>query len=301
MNAFDTSRGETISNNSPPRRVFVLPRQRIVWLPIAKSGFTSILHMLAQVNGKQTCTSDASGYPEWSPEAAIHDPKVHRLSRIEQLGSHERKAALSAPDWWRFAVVRDPHSRFLSAWTDKVFLRAPGTPQLWHDAEDLLCAGGEIDISPTFRKFVFRFQRDTARFLRDQHFASQHSLLNRESFPNLEVIPLSEFFRVRQRLEDLGRHPPPSPRLNESLSLDPRRMYDANSHAIIAEIYKEDLIFDPTRESPVKNFGEPMVLSRLETECVHKLRSASLRIRQLSRLAVLPRLTVWLQRILKLR
>lgn len=292
---------DTPLNVEPPRKVFVLPRHRIVWVQIAKCGLTSTLRMLAQVNGGRTCTAEASGYAEWSPEGAIHDPKVHGLSRIEDLGPKERKAALTDPGWWRFAVVRSPHARFLSAWVDKVFLRGPGTPHLWDNSPDVLTSDGRIDVSATFQRFVAGFECEPARYLRDQHFAPQYTLLARDLFPDLEVIPLSEFSRVHQRLEELGHHPAPAPRFNESLHFDPSKIYDRQTHAIITEIYGADLEFDPAGTLREPADGEPLVLSKLETECVQQLRSASLRIRQLSRLAVLPRLTVWLQRKLGLR
>lgn len=285
----------------PPRRVFVLPRKKIVWVRIAKSGFTSILHMLSQLNGSRIWETEASGYAEWSPEGAIHDPRIHGLSRIEDLTPKEQKAAFVERGWWRFAVVRDPHARFLSAWVDKVFLRGPGTPHLWDDAGDVLTPDGRIDASATFRKFVSKFERDPKPYLRDQHFAPQHALLARDLFDDLEVIPLSEFSRVHRRLEELGHRPAPAPRFNESLHFEASGIYDKRTHAAIAEIYAGDLDSDPAHAVHEPSGGDPIVLSKLETECVQKLRSASLRIRELSRLAVFPRLTVWLQRALGLR
>lgn len=292
---------DPLTKTDAPRRAFVLPRQRILWVPIAKSGFTSILHMLSQIDGERPWSAEASGYPEWSPEGAIHDPKVHGLSRIGDLGPTQRAAALTEPGWWRFAVVRQPHARFLSAWVDKVFLRGPGTPHLWDGTEDVLSPDGRIDAGATFRRFVSKLESDSERYLRDQHFAPQHKLLAQELVSDLEIIPLSEFSRVRARLQKLGHHPAPAPRLNESLHFDAGRIYDKRAGATIAEIYAGDMQFDVAGAPRGVPDAEPLVLSKLETECVHKLRSASLRIGQLSRLAVLPRLTVWLQRKLGLR
>jgi hypothetical protein len=283
------------------RRFFVLPRQKILWVPIAKSGFSSILFMLSKINGKRTRTAEASGYPEWSPEAAIHDPKIHGLSRIDELGARERKAALNGAGWWRFAVVRDPHARFLSAWLDKSFLRAPGTPHLWDGAEDVLTPDGKIDVSATFRRFVEEFSRKPTRYLQDQHFARQAALLAADVLPDLEIIPLSEFSRVARRLEEFGQHGAVTPKLNESLHFDSRRVYDSFSHSVVADIYSDDLGFDPAAASSEPSSGGPIVLSHLETECVRKLRSASVRISQLSRLAIFPRATVWLQYLFGLR
>jgi hypothetical protein len=289
-------------NLGAPRRIYVLPRQKIVWVRIAKSGFTTVLQLLSRLSGNRTSPSEASGYPEWSPESTIHDPMVHGLSRLEQLSARDRKAALTEPGWWRFAVVRAPHGRLLSAWTDKVFLRAPGTPHVWSgDDDDVLTGDGHIDVTRTFGNFVARLERAPDRFLCDPHFATQVSLLARDLFPELDIIPLSQLSLIRRRLDDLGHHVPEVPRLNESLHFDPRRVYDPATHSAVARLYREDLAFDPLHDAHDAAVGEPLVLSKLETECVYRLRSASRRIRQLSRLAVLPRMTVWLQRRLGLR
>jgi hypothetical protein len=284
-----------------PRRIYVLPRPRIVWVPIAKNGFTSILHILAEVNGNRSWLPEASGFPEWSAEALIHDPKIHGLTWLESLGVRDRMAALTDPGWWRFAVVRAPHARFLSAWVDKVFLQAPGTPHLWQGAEDVLTHEGNIDVTATFQRFVVAFQRSPERYLCDQHFALQHVLLSHAPLQGLEIIPLSELPRVQRRLEELGHNLECPPRLNESLKLDHSRVYDELSYSAVAEIYAGDLKFDSTGEIEQLTYGEPLILTKLETDCVRKLRAASERIRQLSRLAVLPRLTVWLQRVLGIR
>lgn len=285
-------------NDLPEPRIYVLPRQRIAWNWIAKSGCTSVLHMLSQLNGPRPSAFDASPIPEWAPDLVIHDERVHGLQKLEHVSAQVRQAAMSGAGWWRFAVVRAPHARFLSAWLDKVFLRAPGTPHLWEAAEDVLTPDGRIDVTATFSRFVDEFTRSPGRFLADRHFTPQHAALARDTFPDLEVIPLSQFPRVPQRLESLTGRPCHARRFNESLDVAPERVYDPTTVAMVAEAYREDLGLDPAVPVPMPAAGDRLVLTPLETDCVRKLRAASLRIRQLARLAVLPGLTVRLQRLL---
>jgi len=281
----------------PGPRIFVLERQRIVWVWIAKSGCTSLLHMLSRLDDPRPRDWDASNIPEWSPELVIHDARIHGLTRLERAPARVRRAALSDPGWWRFAVVRAPHARFLSAWLDKVFLRAPGTPQLWSDATDELTPDGRIDLTATFARFVGEFVRSPERYLADRHFAGQRESLGLDVLPDLEVIPLSRFATVRTRLEAITGRPCENRRFNESLDIDAARVYDPTTVELVSGIYRNDLGLDPAVPIPSPVEGKRCVLTPLETDCVGKLRSASLRIRQLSRLAVLPRLTFRLQRL----
>jgi hypothetical protein len=285
-------------NTTPAPRVYVLPHQRIVWVWIAKSGCTSILHMLSQVNGRRPGAPDASAIPEWSPELVIHDYRVHGLRRLEQASARVRQAATVDAGWWRFAIVRAPHARFLSAWLDKVFLRAPGTPHLWEAAEDVLTAEGRIDVTATFNRFVEEFARSPARFFADRHFTPQHTSLAQGVFADLEIIPLSQFARVPARLASHTGRVCEARRFNESLDIEPGRVYDPTTVAVVSDCYRHDLELDPAVPVPAPAAGDHLVLTRLETDCVHKLRAASLRIRQLARLAILPGLTVRLQRLL---
>lgn len=285
-------------NDRPEPRIYVLPRQRIAWVWIAKSGCTSILHMLSQVNGPRPAAFDASPIPEWAPDLVIHDHRVHGLQQLEHASARVRRAATSEPGWWRFAVVRAPHPRFLSAWLDKVFLRAPGTPHLWDAAEDVLTPDGRIDVTATFSRFVDEFTRSPGRFLADRHFAPQHAALARDILPDLEVVPLSQLTRVPKRLESLTGRPCDARRFNESLDVDLDRVYDPATVAAVADAYRHDLGLDPAVPAPTPAAGDHLVLTPLETDFVRKLRAASLRIRQLARLAVLPGLTVRLQRLL---
>lgn len=285
-------------NEFPAPRIYVLPRYRIAWVWIGKSGCTSILHMLSQLKGTRPGAGDASAIPEWSPELVIHDHRVHGLTKFEHASARVRRAATTDPGWWRFAVVRAPHARFMSAWLDKVFLRAPGTPHLWEAAEDVLTADGRIDVTASFSRFVDEFARSPMRFLADRHFAPQRASLVHDLLPDLEIIPLSQFARVPTRLASHTGRACDARRFNESLDIDPARVYDPQTVAAVAETYRDDLGLDPAAPVPAPGARDHLVLTPLETDCVHKLRAASLRIRQLARLAILPGPTVWLQRLL---
>jgi len=52
----------------------------------------------------------------------IHDPRVHGLATFASLRPNERQIVLDDPSWVRLCVTRDPYSRLLSGWTNRVLL-----------------------------------------------------------------------------------------------------------------------------------------------------------------------------------
>ena len=270
------------TSDAPPRCIHVLPKHRIVWVMVRKSGCTSIIELLSRVEGAGTLTPDKSPGPGWSVETAWHDEKVHGLPRFASCGRSVRRGALYSPEWWRFAVVRDPYSRFLSAWADRVFLRTAVDPTLLEDVEDVTLDDGRIDMTATLSQFARVVLRSPSRYLSNPHFAPQQSLLCRDLFPELEVFPLSRIGDVCTRLTAITGKPTAVHRLNNSLTLDPARLYRCDSLDLVSTLYRDDIGCDPAVPAPPKPLDPPLVLTRLESELVRRFRNTRQRIGQLS-------------------
>lgn len=277
------------------KRIFVLPRERIVWIAIPKSGCTAITQLLAEATCYDPHASEASPLAERSRALLIHDRKVNLIPRLENLPARIRKDAIHSPDWWRFTVVRDPFARFFSAWSDKILLRAPGTKHLWHVSEDIL-QDGNLNLSATFRRFVRTIEAKPEAVMSDWHFTPQKLLMYSDLFQGVEVVPLSRLGELQQRLsEKIGRILSLK-RSNESLPLDYRKFYDKDSLTSVAGIYASDTNCDPAVPTPTPFEGEDVVLNSLETDLIYKMREASERISNLSKLVVFPRLLAPLRR-----
>ena len=103
----------------------VLPRQRVLFLPMPKAACTSVLWTLAELAGMTPEDFEGSTLPEPSAALTVHDMNAwapdHRFARYEG----EARRRILEEDWLRFTVVRDPWHRLWSAWVSKLLLREP--------------------------------------------------------------------------------------------------------------------------------------------------------------------------------
>src|SRR5919197_3616119 len=95
----------------------VLPRQRVLFLPMPKAACTSMLWTLAELAGISPDAFAGSTLPEPSASLTVHDVNAwapeHRLA---QNTGDARRRILHDDGWLRFTVVRDPWRRLWSAW-----------------------------------------------------------------------------------------------------------------------------------------------------------------------------------------
>ena len=217
----------------------VLPRQRVVFLPMPKAACTSLLWALAELAGMTPDDFANSTLPEPSAALTVHDMNAwapdHRLAEYE---GERRARVLNEDGWLRFTVVRDPWQRLWSGWLTKLLLREPRFVALygeqpWFPRVPETAAGVVED----FRRFVAALGAGDAE---DVHWAVQHDLVAQ--------LPLGHIGRA-ERLADtvalLHEHagvpaPPPSRRNAGPLPLPPGA-YDDASAAIVRRRYRADL------------------------------------------------------------
>lgn len=166
------------STHATLRRAIVLEKFRLAFIPIPKTGCTSILWALTELAGLSEHDFRHSSLPEVTPALTVHDlsiwgPERTNLERgetfLQEMGASE--------SWLTFAVVRNPARRLWSAWQSKILLREPrfvkrfGTrpwfPQIPQNADDII---------ESFNAFVAALTDNNARVW-DPHWAPQSDLL----------------------------------------------------------------------------------------------------------------------------
>ena len=216
----------------------VLPRERVLFLPMPKSACTSVLWALAEMAGMTPDDFEGSTMPEPSAALTVHDMNAwapdHRLTRYE---GEERRRILEGDGWLRFTVVRDPWRRLWSGWLSKLLLREPrfvadhgGQPWFPRMPER---AG---DVVEDFRRFVAALGAGEGE---DVHWAVQHDLSAQ--------LPLTHVGRAERlgdalRLlhEHVGGEPAPPSRRNESPLTLPPHAYDEASAQIVRRRFAAD-------------------------------------------------------------
>ena len=221
-------------------RTVVLPELRVLYLPVPKAGWTTVLWLLADLAGIPEEKFTHSTLPGVSPAMTIHDMNLwghgYRLADYE---GEERERILTEEGWFRFSLVRDPAPRIWSAWQSKLLLREPRFVALYGEEEWF----PSIPTTPAqvledFRRFVAAVDRGDAV---DVHWAVQNDIV--EQLPLDHVGRLESLAATFELLrEHVGDRPWPTQTRHENrtpLALPPTA-FDGDAAAALNHHYARD-------------------------------------------------------------
>jgi len=222
-------------------RVLVLPEHRILFVPVPKSGCTSVKWHLAGLAGLPADQFFSSRSQDVTRSMAIHDMDLwDERFRWTSLTPDAQEAILSDDDWLRLAVVRDPAARLWSAWQSKLLLAEPWYARRFRDQSWFPDDLSAIDrVLEQFRAFVKVLT--TREGPQDSHWGPQHPMV---AGYNLSFIGRAE--RPDLTWTRLGDHAPSGavpldlPRENRSLLPYAPTVYDGGSAAALNAVFSED-------------------------------------------------------------
>lgn len=276
-------------------RIVVLAELKVAFLPIPKSGCTSMLWTLSQLAGLAPERFRGSAQAEVSRALTVHDMgrwlPEHRWSSLSE---SQRRAILEDDSWLRFTIVRDPGPRLWSAWQSKVLLQEPrfvdrfsGQPWFPHRV-------GSVDgLLGSFRAFVTALGHpeddadDPAPH--DAHWGRQTGLLAgfTTTWVGRAEDPAASLARLRQHLveqrADPGRVSDDVPRENANPIAFHPCVYDEGTAAIATQVYAADLAAwgYPAPQSTTAGADEWRVAAAAQLPLVAQLADRHLRIRDL--------------------
>lgn len=138
-------------------------KNHYLYAEVAKAACTTIKYHLQKIEFSKT------GYYKPKSVADVHNRWTAPFVMPMQLCDEALREAVAGPAFWRFAFVRNPYTRALSAYLDKIARNAiqkgPILAQLGRDPEDL-----EQEV--TFREFLEALQKIPLKDM-DIHFAPQ--------------------------------------------------------------------------------------------------------------------------------
>lgn len=230
--------------------------RRYMYFEVPKAGCTSIKTFLHRLERLPPIEQGRFDRPV-RPEALVHLRPRFGMPTLLDFSDDQQQVILDSPDFFRFTVVRNPYSRLISAWKDKILACAPefifvyealrGRPP--RNADDII----QFD---EFIEFIARENLDIC----DPHWRRQSAHL---FYPALD-------FRVG-RLENLGQT---IEALRVHLNLDEIESpphshevfgaagYSPESSASVFQLYKPDFeIFGFDRNGWQKNAagGKPAI------------------------------------------
>lgn len=217
----------------------IAPRTRVVYTPVAKAMSTSLLWFFGRAEGNPDARRHLSVRGVGAAQG-IHDPDVHGLRRLDGLSDRELTRVLTAPDWLRLAVVRDPFDRLVSAWQFTVLLQGAASP-LAELHDPVVGADGSVDLGASFRRFVSAMDERWERVRLNPHFRPQIEFL-RPDLVRYDLVAKVE--QPGLLLRALGAHSPlldrELPRVNEGLGFTDRRWFDDDGVAVVRHRYAAD-------------------------------------------------------------
>lgn len=249
----------------------VARRCRALYVVVPKAACTSMAWGLMELEGHDRSVMSRSRMPLLTtPDVLVHDPDLYPIPTIDAVAPDVRRAAVSSPDWLRFAVVRNPFARLYSAWESKVLLK-PGTRH--NETPALVETADGLDVGASFRTFVAALAENPDRWMVDRHFRSQSDLVAYAGLNDIELIPTAGMVDLFARLSERAGTAVTPPRSNEGLGIDGTRFLDQETAATIAELYRQD--FELTGSDP--NAYEPGAPLLLDPVAVRLLRLANAR------------------------
>ena len=158
-------------------RVLVLPEQRILFVPVPKSGCTSVKWHLAALTGLPADRFASSREQDITRSLAIHDMALwDERFHWESLPADQQEAILDDDAWLRLAVIRDPAPRLWSAWQSKLLLAEPRFVRRFSQENWFPHDFSSVErVLEQFRAFVKLLMTSDAPH--DSHWAVQHPMV----------------------------------------------------------------------------------------------------------------------------
>ena len=166
-----------------------------------------------------------------------------------QLGERGFDALLDDQQYFKFAMVRNPYSRVLSAFLDTIIDRRPPLLNLLPELAELMAVTPRQALTEqvSFKQFLLALQLKVERFgwgAVDQHFRQLHFHLSDD------IISYSKLYKVEEldqfERDFAERHGQPFPKVQrgahtKSAKSQLASYYDQSCRALVAGLYKEDL------------------------------------------------------------
>jgi hypothetical protein len=217
----------------------------------------------------------------------IHDPAIHGLTNFASLRPNDQQMMLDDPSWVRLCVTRDPYSRLLSGWTNRVLLsgvdRRIGNIVFIPESTDQHILS---DLGERFRDFVRKLLGPKNPDVRDPHFRPQFELLRPDVFPYTDVVDVKELdeFVARFVASSSGRRQFNLLSMNRSMRIDPQGVFDAETGKLVDSFFAADFEQFSYQRLQFAEVAEPLRLSTREMDLISIVKAQSNRVDEMRQL-----------------
>ena len=105
---------------------FVSPENKYIYLEVPKAACTRIKYIIHGLEKLPPIRASFNRLPETRLYMFIHDRERFQLPSLITLPKDVAESALRDNQYFRFTFVRNPYSRLISAWKNKIYFIEPG-------------------------------------------------------------------------------------------------------------------------------------------------------------------------------
>lgn len=220
-------------------------RHKLLYVATPKVACTSLKWWFASLEGCEEALRSARVSHETDPDLVVHDTFHIVAPQVTGLLPEALVEALTATDYFRFALVRNPFRRTFSAWQSKILLREPLQSEAYSLRDFVLHPIGNLgDISFAFERFLEHLAAEEAPLARDVHWMPQAEILRPDLINYSMLVKIEDTAALsqalRQRLGQGVEDPFATKRTNESLIPYLPELITPRSFELIQSIYAAD-------------------------------------------------------------
>ena len=252
---------------------FASPGGKYLYVETAKAACTSIKHLILELAGVRFDPRLTRPYfRETRMDMTVHQRALLPVPTALDLPPSDLRDALTgASGWFTFGVCRNPYSRMVSVYENKVRQGEPGYQgQLSRFSGDAYAE----DLRVGFAAYVTSV-RDEGMTWSDAHLMPQSDLLLVRAISYTKIFHVEELAQLGDALsKHLNGRPIKFERFNSSRYEDWRAYYTPETAKIVAEIYAADFTqFGYEIDSWASARDEPIVVGRLEQALLEEVRA----------------------------
>ncbi len=183
---------------------FVSLRHKILYVETPKVACTTIKEYLRDLCDAPPLTFSIGHHRESRRDMFVHARSNVPLPSLFDLDEETQRHVLTSPEFLRFGIVRNPYSRLLSAWRNKILLCEPGYEYVYRKMTGIEPSLREKE-TLTFEQFL-KFVEGEDVGTCNPHWRRQIDLL---LYPAIPYTHLGKIERLRDTFELIEKHAEP--------------------------------------------------------------------------------------------
>jgi hypothetical protein len=114
---------------------FVSLPKRYLYFGVAKAACTQMKYLLRNLENAPPMELFTRGLPVTRRDMFVHARENVPLPSLVALDNRTQREILESPDYFRMTVVRNPYTRLVSAWKNKILFCEPGAEEIYRQVK----------------------------------------------------------------------------------------------------------------------------------------------------------------------